>query len=339
MNPGFFKPIDEPAAEAPKLLMVVDTEEEFDWSKPLARENVAVTAIPELRRLQEVVRQYGLAPTYVVDYPVAATTSSSRFLAELADAGECRIGAHLHPWVTPPFEEPLAPEMSFGCNLAPAVERRKIATLKETIAREIGVAPEVYKAGRYGLGVSTVETLEALGFSIDASVIPHFDFTSEQGPSFAGFSPFPGLFGRQRAMLELPCTAGFVGVARRFGDPLRRIMSSRLLNSLRANGIMSRTGVLNRVLLSPEGYSFEEMRALTETLYADGLRTFVMTLHSPSLKPGCTIYVRSSAERDAFLSTIDRYCDFLFCELGGRPATGDELYRRFGFGEPADLAS
>ena len=44
------------------------------------------------------------------------------------------------------------------------------------------------------------------------------------------------------------------------------------------------------------------------------------------VKPGCTRYVTTAAERDAFVATIDRYCDFFFSELGGRPATAEQLF-------------
>jgi hypothetical protein len=327
MQPSFFTPLAEPAAMPPRLFMIVDTEEEFDWSAPFARENVSVTAIQEVGRLQHVVEPYQLKPTYVCDYPVAATPASSAKLGEIASRGGCRIGAHLHPWVTPPFDEVLEPAMSFGCNLGPSIEGAKIAHLQQAIVRNMGVQPRVYKAGRYGFGETTAAILESGGFTVDTSVIPHMDFTDERGPSFAGFTPRPAKFGNARPLLELPCTTGFIGTARAMGEPVHRAASAAWLRPTRAVGILARTGVLNRVMLSPEGNTLQEMRALTQALHGDGLRTFAITFHSPSLKPGCTRYVTSARERDHFLSTIDRYCDFFFSELGGTPTTAEDLYQ------------
>ncbi len=55
--------------------------------------------------------------------------------------------------MTPPFDEPLVPEMSFGCNLGPAIEGGEDRSpLTEAIVRNMGVQPRVYKAGRYGFG-------------------------------------------------------------------------------------------------------------------------------------------------------------------------------------------
>ena len=38
LTPDVFTPIDVPASTAPQLFIIVDTEEEFDWSAPFSRE-------------------------------------------------------------------------------------------------------------------------------------------------------------------------------------------------------------------------------------------------------------------------------------------------------------
>jgi len=325
IEPGFFTSVPEPSGP-PRLFVVVDTEEEFDWSAPFSRDSVGVTAIQEVGRLQDVLGSRGLKPTYVIDYPVATTSSSAQTLAAFARRGECHIGAHLHPWVTPPFVEEVGPRNSYGFNLGAEVEREKISRLKDAIVEHVGVKPRSFKAGRYGFGRTTAETLEALDFDIDLSVNPHMDFTSDEGPSFEGFEPRAGLFGARRRLMELPCTTGFIGAARSIGPALHRAASAPALTPLRAVGILARTGVLNKVMLSPEGNTLQEMQALTDSLYRDGVRTFAMTFHSPSLKPGCTRYVRTTEERDAFLKTIDRYCDYFMARLGGVGTTPADLF-------------
>lgn len=339
MKPEYFSPVQIPGNAPARLFVIVDTEEEFDWSAPFSRESVQVTNIQEVGHLQVVLKRFGLKPTYVMDYPVATTRASADLLASIAADGDCHIGAHLHPWVTPPFEEPLAPEMSFGCNLELPIERAKIRRLTEAVANGLGVRPRIYKAGRYGFGESTAAILEELDYDIDASVIPHMDFTPDKGPSFEGFSPAPGRFGRSRTMLELPCTTGFVGSLRRAGEPLHRLASAGWLTPIRAVGVLSRSGLLNKVMLSPEGNSFEEMRDLTRALYSDGLRTFALTLHSSTLKPGCTRYVTTAAERNEFLAAIDRYCEFFLTELKGETTTASELHGLFVAGSNSSVTN
>jgi hypothetical protein len=327
LPPAFFAPLPRRDPGPPRLFVVVDTEEAFDWSAPFSRDAVDVSAIAEVGRLQRVLAEYRIRPTYVIDYPVAATAASAERLGAMAARGECEIGAHLHPWVTPPFAEPLGPAASYGCNLDAGLEREKIARLRDAIAANLRVVPAVYKAGRYGFGPSTAASLEALGFDVDASVNPHMDFSTDGGPSFEAFGPSPGLFGRERALLELPCTTGFVGAARRLGPRLHRAASARWLRPVRAVGVLARSGTLNRVMLSPEGASFRELAALTAALCRDGVRTFSLTLHSPSLRPGCTPYVRTAADRDLLLQTIDRYCAYFTGALGGIPDTPAAFYR------------
>ena len=110
---------------APELAIVVDTEEEFDWTKPFSRDARAVTAIPAQARAQEIYARFGLVPTYVVDHPVATDPVAAGFLRSLKDAGAAEIGAHLHPWVTPPHDEAVNVYNSYHCNLAAGARARQ----------------------------------------------------------------------------------------------------------------------------------------------------------------------------------------------------------------------
>jgi hypothetical protein len=329
VSPAFFTPVSQASSDPPQLFVVVDTEEEFDWSAPFSRDNVNVSAIDEVDRLQAVLARYRVRPTYVIDYPVATTSSSAERLSAIARGGDCHIGAHLHPWVNPPYVEPLGARTSYACNLGLDIERDKIVRLKAAISEHLGVEARAYKAGRNGFGRTTADVLEELAFDVDLSVNPHMDFSGDGGPSFEGFEPVLSFFGQRRRLLELPCTTGFIGAARHFGPALHRAASAQWLEPFRAVGVLARSGVLNKVMLSPEGGTFDEMRALTESLYDDGVRTFSLTFHSPSLKPGCTPYVQTAEERDAFLGTIDRYCDFFCAKLGGVAGTPADLYDQY----------
>src|SRR5690349_4670914 len=56
----------------PKLLVAVDTEEAFDWSKPYSRSETSVEHIKYQIRAQRIFECFGVKPIYVVDYPVAS---------------------------------------------------------------------------------------------------------------------------------------------------------------------------------------------------------------------------------------------------------------------------
>ena len=56
----------------PELLVVVDTEEEFDWTRPFSRDETATRSVRTQLEAHQIYDRYGVVPTYVVDYPVAS---------------------------------------------------------------------------------------------------------------------------------------------------------------------------------------------------------------------------------------------------------------------------
>ena len=337
-----------PDGHPPVLIVVLDAEEEFEWEADFARNSTAVSAMACVDRAQVVFDDFGITPTYVVTYPVAIQPEGSRPLAEIARSGRACIGAHLHPWVTPPFEEALCRRNSFPGNLPPELERAKLRATVAAIAENLGVRPLVYQAGRYGFGANTAEVLAAEGFLVDCSILPAFDYRNEEGPDFSSHGPEPswisagggGALGGAAAgtgpgsaagsapLLSLPLTAAYVGYMWGSGPGLYRWATHRALQWARLPGALSRLGALERLRLSPEGYSPADNRSLTRTLLARGQRTFTFSFHTPSLKPGCTPYVRSDADLEQFLRRCREYFDYFLGELGGVCLTPLELRER-----------
>lgn len=310
----------------PILCVVIDTEEEFDWNRPLARENRAVRSISAQTRAQEIFARHAIVPTYVIDHPVASDADAVSLLRGFQDIGSARIGAHLQPWVNPPYEEELCPANSYPGNLPAALEERKLRCLTETIEAAMGRRPETYKAGRYGIGPNTPGILARLGYKVDLSVVPYTSFTDDGGPDFHSESPHPRPLGGQEELLALPLSVGFCGVLERLGPKLfPRLSSSRALR-LRLPGILARGRLLERVRLTPEGVDVDAQIRLTRALLRSGLRVLSYSYHSPSLAPGNTPYVRSDADLARFLSDMDRYFDYVLGELGGVAATPMEIY-------------
>ncbi len=326
-------------AESPVLCVVIDTEEEFDWSQPLSRENRSVTSIQAQGRAQEIFARYGIVPTYVVDHPVATDPEAVAVLKSYLDAGACEIGAHLHPWVNPPHEETVGQYNSYPGNLPEDLERRKLACLTEAVADSFGVRPKVYKAGRYGIGPNTGAILESLGYCVDTSVVPFTDFPGEGSPDFGTAPPVPGTLGPSGTLMALPLTAGFAGRLSRQGPRLYPRLTSPWGMRLRAPGIFARSGLLERIRLTPEGCDWRDHLRLVRAMLDEGWPgVFTYTYHSPSLAPGNTPYVRDAAQLDAFLDSMDRFFDGFFSEMKGRSATVMQIYadwKRQGGGGPA----
>ncbi|MBF0340578.1 MAG: polysaccharide deacetylase family protein [Magnetococcales bacterium] len=318
---------DPTAPESPPILMaVVDTEEEFDWRVPLRRDATAVTAMASVARGQEIFHAFGLRPVYAVDYPVASQEAGAAPLRPFVAAGQALIGAHLHPWNTPPFDEEINARNSYPGNLPASLERAKLANLTDAIEQAFQLRPTLYKAGRYGLGPNTPGILEELGYRIDLSPSPPFDFRADGGPDFSGQDANPSWNGPRGNILTLPTTGGYSGVlASRHAHVRYRASQTPWARRVRLPGILARSGLLNRARLSPEGASLRELKTLTRALLRQGVRVFTLSYHSPSLLPGCTSYVRDARELTTFLDCIRGYLTFFSRELQGRFLTPPEL--------------
>ena len=313
----------------PELLIVVDTEEEFDWSAPFSREARATTSIPAQARAHEIYDRFGVVPTYVIDHPVATDPAAVAFLKGLRDAGKAEIGAHLHPWVTPPHVEEVTTRNSYQCNLPPALERAKIETLTEAIEAAFGERPKAFKAGRYGFGPNTRQVLADLGYEVDCSLVPHTDFSGDGGPDFRGLPDRPHWLDEGRGLLEVPLTVGYIGALPTLGEKVAWLFDSPKAARLRVPGLLARTGLVARSRLSPEGTPAAEQCRLIEALAARGHRLFSLTYHSPSLAPGHTPYVKDEADLADFLDRIERVLAFFHDRMGGRFTTLGEVRARF----------
>lgn len=315
--------IRSPSSQAPQLLVVIDTEEEFDWSAPPSPEERAVTAIDHIDRVQSIFDRYGISPCYVVDHPVVAEPVSANRLREIMEDGRCEIGAHLHPWVNPPINEKhVARSHMYPGNLDESTERGKLEVLTEAIEENFGRRPRVYKAGRYGFGPNTLEILKDLGYNIDLSFCPPLDSTGDGGPDYSHCHADPFWF-RGGEVLGIPVTGAFTGVCGRLSPSLYRLSS--ILKPLKVPAILSRLGVLDRLTLSPEGFDAGEHKKVTEYLLNQGVRVFTWSFHSTSVKPGCAPYVGSDEELNSFLATFEQYFEYFFGELGGVATTPSGL--------------
>lgn len=338
-----YRPIDHPelrpvparrSSDQPLLLVVVDTEEEFDWTQPFNRDAVATESIPAQDRAHAVFDKYGIVPTYVLDYAVARSASAAAYLRRLVDAGRAHFGTHCHPWVTPPYDDEVNAYNSFHGNLPPELEAAKLEASTEAVAQAFGQRPLIFKAGRYGVGAATMGVIRRLGYRIDCSFVPATSFERVHGPNFLGTSMHPFFADESRDLLEVPLTVGYGGRAWWAGQRFAALWDNPMLQQLRVQSVLSRLDVLWRARLSPEGFDADTQIRLMEALYAQGVRVFSLTYHSPSLAPGNTPYVRNEHDLQEFLRRIDRVCSHFRDRLGGEFSTLMDLWRDVGAAPP-----
>ena len=209
----FPNPVPAPRPGPLIVSLIVDAEEDFNWSRPVEGTAYSTACMHAIGPLQEILSAYDLPPTYLLTYPVLEDADAVRLLRRQLDRGRCALGVQMHPWVNPPFGTGADRRLSFPLNLPAAVEEAKIVRLVEKFTAVFGFAPRVFKAGRYGIGPQTVALLERLGFLIDTSIAPRTNLGAEGGPDFSDFDVRPFWFGTTRRLLELPVCRDVVGWA------------------------------------------------------------------------------------------------------------------------------
>jgi hypothetical protein len=305
--------VELPAAIGRRFAIFADAEEEFDWKSPFRRDATSTETIDALPLANRYFTEAGCIPTYLVDWPVVANPASANAIQAMVADGHCDVGTQLHPWVNPPFNEELTSQNSYTGNLPRVLEAAKIRALTEKIELEIGVRPTVYRAGRYGIGPNTAQLLIEEGYRLDVSVRACFDYRAQGGPDFTHHPVWPWRIADR--LHELPLTATCTGLLR---DRLR------VQDFAPARGLLARTGLFDRVPLTPEGVRLHDALIAIRQLLDNGHQLFSLSFHTPTLVPGNTPYVRDASDLKRFWAWWDGVFS-LFAKNGIMPIRAGEI--------------
>ncbi|WP_252257438.1 polysaccharide deacetylase family protein [Erythrobacter aurantius] len=293
-----------------RALLTIDTEEEFDWEGPFSRDRHGLKHVEAIPRFQAFCEQIGAHPVYLVDWPIATDARAVEIIGDALRRGKADIGAQLHPWVNPPFEEEVNARNSYAGSLPVELEAAKLSALCEQIDKAFGTAPLIYRAGRYGLGPNSAEILKANGIAIDTSVRSLFDYRAQSGPDYTHHPVTPYWVDDDRRLLELPVTSVYWGLLRQMGKHIHR--AQRHVPTM--FGGFSRLRLLERIALTPEGVTAEEAIRGIDIALDEQLPVLVLSLHSPTLAPGFTPYTRTEQDVEALYSWLHE----IYAYLDGR---------------------
>lgn len=275
-----------------RVLLTVDTEEEFDWGADFRREGHGLSHVPEIARFQQFCESIGAHPVYMVDWPIANDARAVAIIGDAVRRGRADVGIQLHPWVNPPFDEAMNDFNSYAGNLDPALEEAKFTRLRDQIEGAFGTPPLIYRAGRYGLGPHTAALLRKAGVRVDSSVRPLFDYRKDSGPDYSNHPLEPYWVGTDDSLIELPLTSVYDGVLHSLGPQIHRLQ--RHLPTFFSG--LPRLRLLERLALTPEGVSVDEALRGIDIALKQGLPLLVLSFHSPTLASGHTPYAKTVAD-------------------------------------------
>jgi len=300
------------------LIVSIDTEED-NWHR--SREGVTVDNIAEVARLGRFLGRLGVRATYFTAYQVAIEPRAVETLREVCADGSAEIGAHLHPWNTPPLAEAFVPRNSMLKNLPAELQAAKLRKLTGALEEAFDRTPRVFRAGRYGLGRETVGALLACGYCVDSSVSPFVSLEGvDDGPTFVGapmdvYRLAPGRDVRRPApdgpMLEIPLSYGYSRGPFTLWDPVRRLLEAPPFSWLHLAGVATRLGVVRRISLSPELASVADMLTLSRLLLEHGVRHLHLSWQSPSLTPGLSPFAATAADVERLYASVEAYLEGL----------------------------
>ena len=304
------------AAGARICTLVIDAEESFNWDTPVRGTAYTTTCMRNIGELHRIVGAYGIAPAYLLTYPVLEDIDVVRNLRHQMEKGRCTLGVQLHPWVTPPFGDDIGTRYSFSGNLRSDLEERKLIALKSKFLKCFGFEPLVYRSGRYGVSRETAGLLEKHGFAIDTSLAPRTTFDAEGGPDTTTLDYGLFWFGRGRNLLEVPLCRSVVGWAGLAAGGLYCNLNRPWMTPSPISAMLSRSRCAERITLSPEGNDFPAMRRLVNGLCARGQTILALSFHSSSLEVGGNPYVMARADLHAFYDRLSAMLDYLVNDLG-----------------------
>ena len=319
--------------DAPLFVITLDTEPDNEWARPRVATTENSRFVP---RFHELCVRSGLKITYLMTLEMAEDAFLREYLPPRLAAGECEIGAHLHPWNTPPLVPATDDDMKhhpYPYEYPPDVQRAKLTTLVAAIERHYGTRPVSYKAGRWGLDGGHAALLDELGFRADTSVCPGINWGPSKGaPHGSGGPNFNSASGRPYRLSsedvcrpgslrvwELPPTIVFYSALGRY-LPGVRALYGRYRRVRRAFDRQH----LGSQWLRPYPYmTAPRLRRVAELARRAGAPVLNMTFHSSELMPGCSPYNRTAAAIESLYERLDGFFAYVRAERL-RPATLDE---------------
>ena len=315
-----------------KLILTVDTEADNQWDvgAELTTDNLGY--VP---RFQALCEHFEFPPTYLCTYEVVTSAVFDGTLGQPARNGHAEIGAHLHPWSTPPFDavwDDADRGHPYPSELPTELFQSKLRTLTATLSDRLGQAPTSYRAGRWGFSPAQVLSLVRLGYLVDCSITPLVSWVADiglrgGGPDFrkAPLAPY-GLSQRDvcqtgnSGLLEVPVTILHTSALMRRSH-LVRSMFRRYRRSIPVRAADRCLRLAPQWFRPYPGMSAERLITVYEAANALGLPAVEMMLHSSELMPGASPYNRTPAAVDDLFHRLER----TFAHLVSRGVEGMTL--------------
>jgi hypothetical protein len=309
-----------------QLAFTIDVEEEGLFSGSYRAKKPPLQNISALSSLDPIISEFDLRPTLLVSYQAVRDEYHRDYINGLAHRWRAEIGAHLHPWNTPPL-------VNFPCRqpVPSEVMPREILTAKmRSLWRaldDMGVVPTSFRMGRFNLGPKMFSILSDTTIIVDSSVAPMRSYYG--GPKHLGAptDPYypdpadPARPGRSN-ILEVPLT--ILPILPGAGSIFRRMESLPFPPG-------QWTGWAAQYLASlpaqPVWTGLRHLKMASRLHRRRGGRVLTVFLHSSELMPGgCPRHPRRE-QVTGFMQRLHAFLSWVRNDLRAEPVTLSDLAR------------
>lgn len=305
-----------------RFVLSVDTEEEWDWDGPFPNKVISVDNVGHLPEFHKRIDAMGLRASYFLDYAVLENSRSRQVLKDLYGCyPDVEFGAHLHPWVTPPVVPVHAEADSHIVNLPIDVVSAQLTSLTMRLRELTDCRPTAFRSGRWGINDAILKVLAGQGYRVDSSIYPFYENDWFSCTRYDSWPLAMSYLKTEPALIELPVTAGFNHGPFDRAQRLHKHLEHPAWARFHVIGILWKLGLHRKIYLSPELSSAQDMIALCRQVLDQGGAVIHMYLHSSSLLPGSTRYVRSDRDKQRLMERIEQVVEFLRSQCQLQPET------------------
>ena len=285
------------------FIVTVDTESDIQKK---GNDKVILKNLAAMPRFQALCEAYNIIPTYLIAYEVAMDKETASNLKKWQDSGKAEVGAHLHPWTTPPIGNG-DEKLRFPHELSDKELGDKFGSLNDAITKAVGRNPTSYRAGRWGFDNRQAELLKKYGYIVDCSVTPKIDWRGMGGPDFRGAGVYPSRF--PNGLLEVPVTILFTGLMKGENNLFSKIFTRMPESFLKK--------VFNKLFFRQKWFRVfpnskkEDWQRLYKVATDLKLPAMLFMFHSNDLAAGAGQFTKTSADVERIFNQFETFFSFI----------------------------
>lgn len=308
------------SGDRPPLSVVVtmDVEEEGLFSGRYQRRNPGVRNVAALPVLAPLSDELGFPLTLLCSHAVFADREACRTLEIMRDRHGAEIGAHLHHWSTPPYENeelycPGTPVRTDKVDQE-LLEARLTSLLAAGQAFQ-GAPLTSFRMGRWDLKSSLFPMLQRHGIKADSSICPLRAYAGGADHFLAPTTPYWAL-GRETPFLEIPITQ----------IPLLSCLPGLWQTLYKGSEKRDNFHFLAALSASPFWHSDPVMRACVRLLRLRGGTVLCIFWHSTEIVAGCSPQVPDEAAMHRVRARIFSFFTWLKTHFPVRGCTLTQVF-------------